>query len=151
MPPNHCDRTRPARDRGRQIILLLYLERQTAGKARVFRPSDNDDGENRIDSTAAKHTGNRNGKYDTRKCEKHIRQTHDDIVHLTADIGRDHTDQGAKPTGDNHNDQSHRNGDARSIEDARKDISSKFIRAEVVLGRGREKGVLNLRLIRIIR
>ena len=120
------------------IFTLAGGEDLGADESGVADPASNDEGEDEIPEAGAEECDKGDGQQDSGKRKKRVH--HDDVdeaVNESAVVSGERADDGSEEERPGDDGDSDDHGDARAVEDAREDVSAKFVGAEEVVRGGR--------------
>ena len=108
-------------------ITVTNLHGERASQAGVFRPAYNSQRQDCIDGTAAHDTGNGNSQNDTGKCKHEVRYTHENHIHLAAEVTGNNTDCRAYRCHQENDNHSHGQGNPGAVEDTGEAVTTELI------------------------
>ena len=127
-------------------------ENLAADETRVANPSAERQREDEIEDAGAAECDEGDCEQNSGEGEEGIHQNDiDEAVDASAVVSRDGTDDESEREGKEHDATADEHGDARSVDDARQNVTAQFVGAERVCTRGRVKARRQMNRSRILR
>src|SRR5262249_55973883 len=118
---------------GENVIILLHYQRRAAHSARIPGDRTDADRDHDVDEARAERGHDEDREDDAWERHQDVDNPHDRVIDGATEETRDQPDNRTDTSRDGDRDQSHRERDARAINDPAQDIAPQFIGAEEML------------------